>query len=1722
MGFRYQELKDRGDSIELEHKESYTTERSHNGYIKRHKTVLRERFPHPNAKEARKQQKQHTKRSAYTTTLRPETASERNTTTETFGNSPESGALLTTCRDKSHLERAVNRTSVQLKRLAHEIDNEIAKLKRERDKLMFRSRPHPLMRNAAIQNDLHTKIESLDKLKDFDTQFANNIEFTIEKFSSQHKFVCTSPRYARDEQTSCRPRMRTIGLQKDTQRGGVEDNLQNLKAKLNAAIHYSATNLAALKTKGLLDTTPPNCYAFDYGGTGDGQSAVNVYHLQNCRCTGGCNPNDCNCMKTCERYNNVGNYNGMLCNKNTYVEKAITPCKEYKYCRDEYHYNYPSQNKCVVPAPNQSCVPCSPCVPCFQPCQPCQPCTPCLPPCPTYNECQAAKPQAKVIYGRRVSDLNTEDFYHPTASHATKSFKHGSPRHSKNKERLTVDVPKDGRTLVDIERSGDRSRSKTRRKNESEDKTRQRSAKAYDVVPARKASEKRQVRERKPRQGSESSGSVDSSEKARQMKSKEKLLEITFTKERRHKPSSESDECITYELPKASREYSRETKRSLKQMTITAYKPCKPGESEGKYDLDRKKKQKSKAQSADDDKTWDERLRKMEYPPEPDEWHAGIPTITEVLDDYRIGDTYASDVPKIIQGPTDTQYRAGYGEFFQLSPQRSYDIMPVQKNTVRDLPPSQSPERGRRIQRESPMRSGEKPVGSHERERTVSGTGRDEQPRIGRVGRQRESYEKDRSEVFRAYGLEEKPRIEKGYRSVGKQDTERSYGRAFDERRSPTEQKSRLDEGYRSVGKPDTERSYGRAFDERRSPSAQKPRLDEGYRSIGKQGAERSHGRTYDERQSPSEQKPRLDEGYRSIGKQGAERSHGRTYDELQSPSEQKPRLDEGYRSIGKQGAERSHGRPYDEQRTPRDYVRSKQEGERRESNTLHDDTYEPKFTSSTPRSARDYERGITSDERYDPRGSPRKAYDESNSAQMPGRTYTPDETPRSARYETHSPTRLHSPTRRMEDPHTYTPDAKPRFARGLKSDDNIEFEGFSPSHSRDDYEKPEGKRSSKDHSETDQRVVTDPGQTSESKVRKEEDFKQEEVTLMRSDQLGDIDLSSKKTEISAADMKYKADTQKAGTYTDDYSPKADIKAESTDTTQRTESPTASIPRTGNQPGTDRGFTGSEEILEKVPPVPEITIEDTDESGRSAPSGRGKIPVISLREQAKSTIQGEMSPEPEQLRSPKYKDRDKLRQLDSRSQPEQIRSSPVRQPGIHDGAVIGGGFTRSDTAGVMGGSASPLSPFPSLETPKIYMKPRALCTDYGTACFPPTEDDCTKRTSLRANCVANAGDAYMCKPCTTQTTSPSASPRQCLCPAENGCEIPYEKLGDQYEHSPVRQLAANSHMAVALQSDTAIASYKPLPQQSLSKSCITLRSTGTQYSATIIEQKEDRCAPQYVPLPKECSEIYADQAKKSAAPSTCTCDSSRQSQKSPLSTSDSMKTKYQFLCEENNEEQNGKVQIKNNEEWCGRVDINSEKRQIFIAQHKQKPPTQCVDEQNYLLPWQQDEKFIPGQPISSCNMTPWQNGPMKLLQTVQKSPRFQNYAERRTPRFNATMPPHQEMPEEEDRCAEELSQYKPQTRVQFMEQYSNCDPACYAQDGANLQNETAEPMRDCTPRGRLSFAYGGEYQQVPEFTGCPCMFKTYLNMVTLYYPDYRVQLREDCVEIEDDDDECNE
>ncbi|XP_053953270.1 uncharacterized protein LOC128860061 [Anastrepha ludens] len=1482
MGFRYQDLKDRGESIELERKESFTTERSHNGYIKRRKTLLRERFSHPHAKEVRKQQKQQSQRSAVLTTHRPATESGRNTT-ETFDNSPGSTALLNTCRDKSHLERAVNRTSVHLKRLAHEIDNEITKLKRERDKLMSRTRPHPLMRNAAIQNDFRVD-EATTKLSlEQFNKLSNNIEFTIEKLSSQHKFVCTSPRCARDEQTSCRPRMRTIGLQKNTQRSSANcDNLKHLKAKLDTALHCSATNLeATLKAKGLLETAPPNCYAFDYGGTGDGQNSLKLYHLQNCRCAGGCNQNDCSCKKVCEHYNSSGNYNGMLCNKNTYVEKGFTPCSEYKYCRDEYRYDYPKQNNCMVPVMN---APCTPCVPC-QPYPPCQPCIPYLPPCPTYNESRSSKGKAQVIYGRQLSDLNTDEFYHPTGPSRTKRSptKHGSARLSNTKERLTVDVPKDGRTQVDIERH-DRARSKSPRKREGDEKTKQRNYyQTAKGAPPDKA--KRQVRERnKSQRKSESSGSVDSAEGARHTQSKEKLLEITFTKERRRKHSSESgDDCVQYELQTPDREYSRETRHSMKQMTITAYKPCKPDENEtGRW---KKKNHKSKDQG-DDDKTWDERLRQAKDPRDVDDWNAGIPTITEVYDDYRVGDAWTAEEDNVVGQPATSQYVGGYRQLLDASPRRSYDIMPVQKNTVRDIPPSHSPRPGQRSRPAEWQNVDERGRGSRgadSRDITGNGFGRDGQHRTG------SEYSHSRqSDSFRAYGLEEKPGRDGSYSPIKKGAT----GYDEESRRAYTpSDKSRPDATASPNGKPRSRR----AAPNRDQDSNVMATPDTKYTSDGK---------LYGARES--------------------------------DPSPIRIPL-AAHTSDGQQ----------------KDFIKAKPQGE-------------------------------------------------------------------------YGAEKMYSEQKRLE---------------------------------RDDSVSEEKRRIDKS-GKLDTGHIVSPGTASE--------------------------------------------------------------------------------------------------------VPEIKIEDLNESDRSARSAKDESPLANLPERDKFAIKGEMVLEPQQALELKYKDGDKLRQTEDQTGPSGKVSGAAdksRKPETHDATERDGRgpesikptdrterserLSRPDTlgesyvSGRMGEATDPdryqlLSPFPSLESPAIYMRPRTTNPDYATACRPPSVD-CPRNASPRVNCIENAGDVYMCQPrlCNTPNGSPPSSPCRCVSPKRSGSEVPYAKLGDQYTHSPVRQLAATSHLAIALQPDAATGNYIPCPSPRISKNCIYLRSTGTQYSDTNIGGQEDRCAPQYAPLPKQCRKSEETAKSLCMAPCSSVRGSPRQDLHSNCD-SESPRSNYKFLCDEENEEYDGKVNF-SNDQWCEMMEItNSEKTRTIIAQQQQreqqqKQCSQSTGYKKFFLPRRYEKKVVPGQPLSDCNnMSPWadglQNPPPKSL---QQQPRYPNIMDRRTPRFNATMPPHQEMPEEEARCAQEMPQYPqymPQPHVKFLEQnlrqYENCDPSCYARaEETNFQNQDRSAMLEQTPRDRSCFDAYREYEntRIPEFTGCPCMFKTYLNMVTLYYPEYRIRICDSDTAIEDDE-----
>ncbi|XP_067648000.1 uncharacterized protein [Eurosta solidaginis] len=1641
MGFRYQELKERGDSIELERRESFTTERSHNGYIKRKKTVVRERFQHPDAKELKNNRKKQRPQSEVLTTQRRGTESVR-TTTETFGYSPDSSTLISHCRDKSHLERAVNRTSVQLKRLAHEIDNEIAKLKRERDKLMLRPHPHPLMRNAAIQNDLQCDIGSKTaattnaNLKHFNA-IADNIEFTVEKFSSQHKFVCTSPRYARDEQTSCRPRMRTIGLQKDTQRNSSVfcDSLQNLKAKLDTALQKSETNLANLKANDVLNPAPPNLYAFDYGGTGDGQNALKIYHSQNCRYAGGCNANaNCDCQKICERYNAVGNYNGMLCNKNTYVEKGVTPCSEYNYCRDEYHYDYPRPN-----LPYRPCTPCLPYQPSQQPCKPCV--VPCLPPCPTYSETQPSKPKMQVIYGRRMSDLNTDEFYHPTGGSSPRNTKHGTAKRASTKECITVDVPKDGRTTVDIERHG-RAPSKSRRKRADEDSIKQRGSKSHEAGSPDNSNAKRPTRERNTRRKSESSGSADSSERLRHISNKGKLLEITFTKERRRKASTGSgDEGIPHEQPKSVREYTREAKRSMKQMTITAYKPCKPVESEGESEGDRRKRKawnsRDKAANSkyEDDKTWDERLRRGEQQPRVEQpytdevWREGIPTITEFYDNYRVGDTWEAEESNVAQ----QHYVGAYRDSFQISTRDSYDILPVQKDTVRDLPPLRSPVRGRRLyhneqkdsNEENIIHSSQTPYGRYTAESNI---GQDSPTRAG-----------IRSDSL-SHSSGDKAR--RGAAAVAKH---KSY--------FPREH----DAGYKSDQRYMADKA---SRGDRESITASK--------TVYAQDEKPRSARAYDYGVGPeSKKKPMEESSLRADYEQDSKTLSGTIY-----ASDTKPRSARNFKTVDEKP---SSARAYDHSKGSKSAIYASDEKPR--SPRHYDDSKGPKSNKinfgESLSFARDEPSGMT----------------KSGGQSIEARPQTANGTP----YET-------APGNEQLRNADFSPTTK---QTSKKTEGKAAVSRFQGDNSNDGYVK-------------DEKTLEKLNEGKSGKPQIKEGYA-EKVKVAPSGEYG--------ANVSSAD-EHKREVEKSKLVPQEMSGLKSEKFEIDST----------------RAGKDLDYHG--------PKVPDIHIEDSDESARSGKSGRDESARISLAERAKFAIKGEMVLEPKYSHdanqpentedrtthvgktgspSGSYRKPDTIsatgKDSGSSHDTNQLANTEDRTKQVGKTGSPSGSYRKPNTISATGkdsGSSArlkntdtfgdsqtygrmcettykdnhqQLSPFPSLESPRIYMRPRTKCPDYSTVCLPPSV--CIKKSSARGNCVENAGDIYMCKPELFNTCQP-LSPRPCLTPNRSSNEIPYEKLGDQYTHSPVRQLAASSHLAVALQPDAASGNFIPSPSPKMSKNCIYLRSTGTQYSATIIENHEERCAPQYIPLPKDCSQMSLTEQKDPPTPSRpqsydAPCENFQTVASTP-------QNNYKFLCDAECEEYDDKTNL-NNDQWCQRVEItNSGKTQICMGLQQAKDNVPLLDCKNYFLPWQHDQKFIPGQPMSDCDVQDV---------GIKQRARYQSLTDRRMPRFNATMPPHQELPEEEARCAEEIPQYKPQPRVKFMEQslrhYENSNSCCHPQaEESNFRAAPLEPTLEYGANERPGFNNCREFQQIPQFTGCPCMFKTYLNMITLYYPNCRI------------------
>lgn len=166
--------------------------------------------------------------------------------------------------------------------------------------------------NSTLQND-----RTWDQT--FNEQTPTNIKYTFEKYSSEHRMktsasATTHSLYHRDEQTSCRPRMRTIGLQKNTQRSA------SVCGKKDPIFQNSALNLKLNSIDSTIPVTATT-YCFDYAP----ECNIGDFYKnnENQQCNNNNNNQSNCCQKYCQRVQcNSKNTNGLICNQNTYSEKG--------------------------------------------------------------------------------------------------------------------------------------------------------------------------------------------------------------------------------------------------------------------------------------------------------------------------------------------------------------------------------------------------------------------------------------------------------------------------------------------------------------------------------------------------------------------------------------------------------------------------------------------------------------------------------------------------------------------------------------------------------------------------------------------------------------------------------------------------------------------------------------------------------------------------------------------------------------------------------------------------------------------------------------------------------------------------------------------------------------------------------------------------------------------------------------------------------------------------------------------------------------------------------------------------------------------------------------------------------------------------------------------------------------------------------------------------------
>ncbi|XP_046807568.1 trichohyalin-like [Lucilia cuprina] len=567
MGISYQEVKSvKKKSIILEKQENLEIQENSSRYRQRKRTITKERFYDFKEEQGKSKEQQNSKSNV--DFVKHKESKELHNSIEVgreSDGSDEARKLLKLLKSKKQkqeivLEKVLD-TSQQLSHLEASIDHEIKKLKQQRKLLKRDSFSMDEKTNKRKENEVEKASTWADYLGDNSSRERQKTsrEIAKEKYSLQHKCVCTSPRYGSDKNLSPRPRMRSVASQMHTpqeflDQGAVGD-------------YNSNANVQTFKVQEV-----PNRKGFVK--CSDPQISKANDQIVNC-CYGlVCPAADQQTLK------NFTNTNGQGCRHYSCQQNTINGNRAYTYCRDEYYYNLP----------NCSC---------------------------NLASTTGAQPQQ---YRRHNTDLNTQEFY---CRRPDKSSKLRSNSKTNKKSKLDKSTESLDDYNVNKKRAGREKREKQQRSKSPEQRL-NKSVKLAQLLREEsvtklikyldryvddyeKEFELENNKETKTKEYPDDSCTAPTLK----IKSHTKLCQVTVRKklEQKKHPSNLTDCGDSNSL---ETQYSWETLRMLKKMTIREYKPSSLKAKEKSDRLEAKTTKELQAKKLDKVQRYREYLDKFE------------------------------------------------------------------------------------------------------------------------------------------------------------------------------------------------------------------------------------------------------------------------------------------------------------------------------------------------------------------------------------------------------------------------------------------------------------------------------------------------------------------------------------------------------------------------------------------------------------------------------------------------------------------------------------------------------------------------------------------------------------------------------------------------------------------------------------------------------------------------------------------------------------------------------------------------------------------------------------------------------------------------------------------------------------------------------------------------------------------------------------------------------